>query len=227
MDKPVALSQLALPLPSSKEWLVHSVIPMKSLTLFTGHKESGRTAFAMMLIQGVATRHAFLGNVCAPFPVAYFNRYNNQASLREVAIRFASRATQSLIETLSVYGCWKPEQMFPSIQDPELSELAKTHVLVMDTIPEPRDTPDEDPDEFLRKAQALAHSGPGVILFGSDAWDVVPSVRNRVQTYFTLSKKGNNLTLDAKTYRSKSHIELRPDNQYDGAAFSLGPSERY
>lgn len=195
--------------------LVESLIPERSLTLFTGARESGKTILALLLAQGVAARYAFLGQQCKPFAVAFFDRYGTKVELWRLAQRVAPRLMTFDEERMSVYGCWEPEDTIPELDDPLFETLAASQrFLVFDGIPDPKQTKENNPEEFLRKWQLLARKCPGVAMFGSVEWRKIQPIRNRVDVHLPISKELDRITVEVPKTGRKGHLDLPHKDSY-------------
>lgn len=212
MLQPTSFSLL---LEEPKPTLVVGLIPQRSLTLFTGGRESGKTILALTLSQGVAAKYVFLQQPCQQFPVAFFSRYGTKDELYRLSQRVAPKLLPIDQERMSLYGCWEPDDVLPEMDGELLDTLALDRFLVFDGIPEPRQTQDANfGEEFLRKAQRLARRGPGVAIFGSEEWTTVQSIKNRVDVHFPIAKANDRITLDALKTGRKAYLDLPHRDTY-------------
>jgi hypothetical protein len=214
MTKPTSFSEFQGPI-ASRPMLVDQLIPQGVLSLFTGNRNSGKTIISLLLLQGIVTKYAFLGQRCAGFKSAFFSRYEKKEELASLARRIAPKLTFVENDRAPIYGCFEPDNTIPEIGDDFLNSLvSEGHYLIFDGIPDPRNTTGEDPELFLRTAQRLARNGPGVAMFGSTEWEEVPSIKNRVDLHFPISKEGDRLTVSVKKSGRKAHLTIPDRDTY-------------
>jgi len=211
LGNPIAFGKLFE--EKNTNWLVADFVREVELILFTGGRESGRTILALSLVQGIAARSVFLDCICARHPVAYFNRYDSRNQLWRLASRVSPKMMMAEESQAAVYGCWGPDDKMPNIDDESFKELVEAgRVLVIDTIPDPRET--DCPDEFLRSAQRLARSGPGLVMFGASSWNNVQAIRNRVHEHFLLTKSGDKIVFEDARGSRRVNLFLTPKESH-------------
>lgn len=207
MGNPIAFGKLFE--DRSANWLVNELIREGDLALFAGTRQSGKTILALLLAQSIATQSVFLSCLCTRHPVAYFNRYDRKRDLWSLAGNVAPKMMRMDVREAAIYGCWKPEDTMPNVDDERLQTLAnKGYLLILDTISGPRQT--DCPDEFLRHAQRLARSGPGLVMFGASSWNRVQAVRNRVDAHFMLSKIDDTISFEDARRTVSFNLHLTP-----------------
>jgi hypothetical protein len=160
-----------------------------------------------MLAQGVATKYLFLRRPCAQCLVAFVSRYEKGLDLHQLASRVSPELLPTTPVQVPVFGCWEPDDIVPDIGDEMSKKLILKHYLIFDDIPDPEQTEDENPEEFLRKAQRVARLGAGVALFGSSEWDQIRAIKNRSDVHFKVVKNLDRITI-TRDSGPRTHIDL-------------------